>query len=355
MELNGTGNFRDIQPAVEAASPGDTIQVGPGWYQQMHTIVAPAWSAETIVAVTKDNLTLIGDAAGQTYLGMTSYYAPAGQYPKVICSVEAHDISIENMTILNVYTGVYWWQGNLKIRNCVFRNLANGVICWVNGGQIEDCRFELGNGGGSLACELTDALSITRCSFIGYGQGFTTGASAHNIDFTDCEFLDNSAAMIYDRWSTGTIRNTTITGSISSGLRVEDNSQVSLDSVHIYGGEFGLLVNTGAVMTGVNVVVEGTTFAAIDASSEGHLTLHNSHILPASGAAVRSVGYFNTPVVLDLSRNYWGTIDTDVIDNLILDGGDEPSVHCTVLYLPIANGPVPTESTSWGDLKALFR
>lgn len=348
-------DFHDIQPAVEAASAGDTIQIAAGWYQQLHQIVAPAWTAEAIVAVTKDDLTFIGAGAGQTFLGQPTYYAPAGQMPMVIGSVEAHNVSISDMTILNMYGGIYWWQGNLIVRNCVFQNLAVGVACWVNGGEIEDCQFVLGNNGKSLVCELTDSLDVARCSFVGFGQGFASGASARNINFTDCEFRENRGAMVYDRSSTGTIRNTTITGSTYAGLAVKYNSQVGLNSVHIDGGEFGLMIGTGSVVVGTNVIVEGTSFAAVDVSSEARLTLNNSHILPAAGLAVRTSGYYNTPIILDLSHNYWGTTDTAEIDNLIFDVNDDTSNHYMVQYLPIANGPVPTESTSWGDLKALFR
>lgn len=355
VELNGSGEFRDIQPAVEAATSGDTIRIGVGWYQQVHTIVAPAWTAETIVAVTKDNLTFIGAGAGQTLLGKSTYYAPEAQFPKVICSVEAHDVSISEMTILNMHDGIYWWQGHLTIRNCTFTSLANSVICWVGGGEIEDSRFELRDNSHGLACSQTDALNVTRCVFIGRGQGFTTGANAHNISISDCEFRDNTAALIFDRWSTGSISSTTIVGSTFSGAQVANNSHVNFDSVQIVGGEYGLMVSSGSVVNGVDVVLEETTTETIVAGSEAHLTLHNSHILPSAGVAVRCYGYFNAPVVLELGNNYWGTTDISTIDNMIVDGNDDPSVHCTVQYLPIANGPVPTESTSWGDLKASFR
>lgn len=355
VELDGSGDFRDIQPAVEAASPGDTIRIGPGRYQTLHPIVAPAWTEETIVAVTKDNLTFIGAGADLTILGKTSYYAPEGQDPKGICSVDSYDVSISSLTIENMKQGIYWWQGTIAVDNCTFRGFANAIGCWVSAGSIEDCHFEISNNGKALAPDLTDALSVTRCSFIGYGQGFVTGASAHNIDFVDCEFRDNRTAMVYDRWSTGTIQNTTITGSIFAGLMVTYNSQVDLAGVNIDGGEYGLIIMDGSVVNGSNVVLQGTSVAALNVASESRVTLNNSHVLPYSGVGVRTYAYFGSPVVLDLTGNYWGTTDTNSIDSMILDVNDNPSVHCTVLYEPFANGQVPTETTTWGDLKSLFR
>jgi len=46
VERDGTGDFTDIQPAVEVAAPGDTIMIGPGRYNQFHPCVAPAWTEE---------------------------------------------------------------------------------------------------------------------------------------------------------------------------------------------------------------------------------------------------------------------------------------------------------------------
>jgi hypothetical protein len=161
--------------------------------------------------------------------------------------------------------------------------------------------------------------------------------------------------MAFDRWSIGTITNTTIAGSISAGLMVTYNSQVELEGVHIEGGEYGLFVSSGSVVNGSNVIIEGTSVAALFVAAEARVTLRNSHLLPASGLGVLAIAYTGIPVVLDLSGNYWGTTDTAIIDGMISDGNDDPAVHATVQYLPIANGPVPTDATSWGSVKSMFR
>ena len=57
----------------------------------------------------------------------------------------------------------------------------------------------------------------------------------------------------------------------------------------------------------------------------------------------------------DFTNNYWGTTNSAVIDAMIQDVNDDPDIHCTVNYSPFAQMAVPTESTSWGDLKAMFR
>ena len=56
-----------------------------------------------------------------------------------------------------------------------------------------------------------------------------------------------------------------------------------------------------------------------------------------------------------MTGNYWGTTDSAAIAALIQDHQDDPAIPCTVMDTPYVNGPVPAESLSWGDLKALFR
>lgn len=57
---------------------------------------------------------------------------------------------------------------------------------------------------------------------------------------------------------------------------------------------------------------------------------------------------------IDLSGNWRGTTDTDLIDEKIYDCHDnDHSYHC-VLYEPMADGPVPVEQMSWSAVKGLF-
>ncbi len=50
-----------------------------------------------------------------------------------------------------------------------------------------------------------------------------------------------------------------------------------------------------------------------------------------------------------------GTDSAATIASWIVDGNDNPAIYAVVQFEPFANGPVPTDSTFWGDLKAQFR
>ncbi len=65
--------------------------------------------------------------------------------------------------------------------------------------------------------------------------------------------------------------------------------------------------------------------------------------------------FLNSNVTQDLTNNYWGTTDIALIESWIHDINDDSSIHSVVDFLPIADGPVPTEKRTLGDLKAMYR
>ena len=358
VELNGSGDFTDIQPAVEASADGDTILIGGGRFDQLHPCVAPAWTEDAIVAVVQDNLTFIGSGTNLTVIGMRDYYGSEFDAPKGFCSVDSYSATVKDLTIENIETGIYWERGELSVENCVLKGdhasyIAAAVI--VDNGSFKNCRFEIGGNSIALFTALTDSLDILGCVFDGYGQGIATGVSVGFISLVDCTFTGNRTALAYDFGVSSEIRNTTIAGQTSIGLYMVGNSSVALSGVHIEGGQTGILVASSSVLTGTNVVVEGTSAEALNISSNSSVLVNNSHILPSTGLGVLASAYFGDQYNLDFSGNYWGTTDADSIAALIIDSEDDPSVHCTVQFEPFANGPLPTEKQSLGSIKSMFR
>ena len=86
----------------------------------------------------------------------------------------------------------------------------------------------------------------------------------------------------------------------------------------------------------------------------GACEIHNCDLVKGSGPMVECA-FSTTQVTHDLSNNYWGTTSESDIQGWIYDHTDNPGRGATVIYSPFAGQSVPTESTSWGDLKALFR
>ena len=104
-----------------------------------------------------------------------------------------------------------------------------------------------------------------------------------------------------------------------------------------------------------NSRLTGGSYAALWlAHNAGPCEVHGCDLIKGAGPVVWCDP--NGPVVThDLRNNYWGTTDEFTIRSWITDHVDNPNVGAAVLYAPFAGQSVPTETTTWGELKALFR
>ncbi|MFH2051192.1 MAG: right-handed parallel beta-helix repeat-containing protein, partial [bacterium] len=209
-----------------------------------------------------------------------------------------------------------------------------------------------------LSCTYMDSLEVEDCVFEGFGYGFSAGAGAGRITFSDCIFDGNSNAIAYSFGAYGSMRNVTITNTVSQAVFILYNVRpIMLNDVHINGAVYGLIVDgtMGGQVIGDNVVIENTTTAAIILSADAPVSITHSHILPASGLGVRCEGYWGDFQTLDFTGNYWGTTDPDSIAAMINDQNDDPALQCIVQFEPFADGPVSAEKKSMGSFKSMFR
>ena len=137
---------------------------------------------------------------------------------------------------------------------------------------------------------------------------------------------------------------------------VEDNEITQL-------GEFGgvgiaVWYFAQSVTMRRNIVISDRKVLDIDALIVNS-DIRDNHFLREGDTAwwVWMVDYYPLPEprIIDLENNYWGTTDTALLDQWILDGNDNENVDIFIDYLPLADGPVQTESTTWGAVKSLFR
>jgi hypothetical protein len=77
--------------------------------------------------------------------------------------------------------------------------------------------------------------------------------------------------------------------------------------------------------------------------------------LPASGYAAQIEEYGAPPSrTYDFSGNYWGVTDSTAIAALIWDAHDSAAVDDYIDFVPFAGQSTPTETLTWGAVKALF-
>jgi hypothetical protein len=110
-------------------------------------------------------------------------------------------------------------------------------------------------------------------------------------------------------------------------------------------------------MTG-NIISSSDNCVYINRSID-NVEIHGNHFLRDPGSEDLYIrvrddwAYFEEHV--DFSENYWGTTDADEISQWIFDGHDSDAVTMYIDFLPLADGPVATESTTLDAVKALYR
>ncbi|ETR69498.1 MAG: hypothetical protein OMM_09547, partial [Candidatus Magnetoglobus multicellularis str. Araruama] len=113
VDQSGAGDYITIQEAINEASEGDTIQIGPGTYLE-HLDV-------------KKNVSLIG--AGPNFTWLNSASKPTDNTVSAIYINKALSGSISGMRITSNANGIHFNAGgnNLTIRNCIIDNCQYGI------------------------------------------------------------------------------------------------------------------------------------------------------------------------------------------------------------------------------------
>ena len=361
---DGSGDFTAIQPAIDAASPGDTISIGAGVYTEYRTVRLPgwSWSIEIYVYATKDNLTLIGDGPESVIIGPET--ADFGDYdPKGIVAVQTcTHLRVEGIQARNMYNGIYFYLGHNEAKNCHFTGCGDGISLFADDGAlIDSCRFESCPANGVIVWNPSDGVVIRDSYFWDCQLGIAM-EGATNVTVSNCEILgdgtiDNCRVGIqYATYSTGTISNCSLHDCSFYGITALTHSEVLLVNNEINGGQVNLFLAGVSSVSGSNNEMDGGTYATI--VNDGRmLEMHGNHILNAGGRSILlRYGWESPPdQYLDLRNNFWGTTDGDQIAEWIWDGNDDPSIHGFVLYEPFASSQIGTEQQSWGRVKALYR
>jgi hypothetical protein len=352
VEKDGTGDFTVIQDAIDAAESGDSILIGPGRFEELrvHTGLLNGVDDAAIMWVKTPGLTIIGSGSESTIIGPATY---VGEFEG------------EKTASLVVDAGA-----TCEVRDLGFENTRFEVNLFART-LMEDCRFVRYAfwADHSLFVGFCSGVVIRRVEMVDSG-GINTLPGASNLLIEDCAIEDDSdwtyAIQISNGTPNVTVRNCTIIGGSSgiqySGTGVVENCTLSgqvYTGLQVVGGghmvarrcivgtttRSGLWVSSGRLEL-YDSVLEGGTRETI--ASTGEVFVRNSHILNAGGWTV--TGRTQQPgEFIDLRHNWWGTSDPAQIEAWIDDK------YGTVLWDPINDAPIPTESSSISGLKARYR
>jgi parallel beta-helix repeat protein len=380
VEKDGSGDFTVIQHAVDAAANGDTIRIGPGRFEEFieHTNQGALWRI-CVYLDGHSRLTVLGAGPQETIIDFAPAYDP-GLYSVGISAYPSENLVIRDIGLGSFLYAISVEGGDLEISNCAFRGesptgtegiwpRASGVV------RITDCYFY------NLATGITSLddcaeLVIERCRFEGGRFGVEVQYESNlNTRVIDCDFYDCMITAIgLDFGAGGEIRGNTVRGNSRMGISLEGSGAVQvLDNDVEITSQLSPEANPWGVAlflwprVAYDVVCAGNIFRSNQVCvyapyPRERVSFHGNHILPiGDGYAVRC--YFDWDVPLDLpavlhwdfTQNYWGTTDAAQVAELILDYADEPQYEVAVDYLPMADGPIATESSIWSKVKTLWR
>ncbi len=361
VNKDGTGDFSVIQRALDVAADGDTILIGPGEYSESTMVRMPGWTydVESFAHLQADNLTIIGAGSEATIIGPTIYKgstlndSPAG----LSYAVGGRSLHISDVCIRHCCAAFF--GGVMYMDRCWIANNRDGLV-WDPigpGGWVRDS-----------VIEVTETIYDTTSFRIG------TAGLGSGIELERCTF-GNPASI-------GTVQGAVMRQCILAGLSLNSQTSATLDACTSIGAVYGISLRQG---TGIRcevldshlqgqveaLFVEGSapggSFVVENSRLEGgsdsviHLAynagacaIHHCDLIKGSVLAVHCTA--GGPLTVhDFTNNYWGATSEAQIDAWIFDHSDNGLLGATVLYVPFAGQSVPAESTSWGNLKSMFR
>jgi hypothetical protein len=302
-----TGTFPTIQSAVIAASPGDTISVCPGTYNES-------------VSIDK-TLTLLGAQNGvdaRTRSGANESIITMACSPVQILAdnVVLDGFTVEGSTMPDPCTIAGIWmnpgfsgtQGGAKIRNNIVQNNIIGI--------------ELDNTGAIQASVNHNLIQNNNNPGPDGGTGIDVNFGATNVVVDSNKFVGNTNSAI-DMVNAGGANNTFSNNEFDSnrraiGLANVTSSSISTNNTHnstdaatadirIFGGVSGLSISCNRMADGAGRAIRIDDSFGIGANSNITINFNNISGYPVAGLEVDTAGYAGGPGSLDATNDWWGS------------------------------------------------
>jgi len=365
VEKDGSGDFTVIQDALDAASPGDSVVVGPGRYEDFTPRAVVGGTIHAIAWVTKNNITLLGASRESVTLGPT--VMPPNSNSEIWVGVSVDPVTgivLESITLETLFGGINN-EGDLTIRD--INSSDNEERGLTNNGAfpltILDSSLER-NGDFGLFLGTDDYnVLVERCRFVDNQEGITA-RSTQGITIRDCHFEApgiNAAAGINIAWGAyGEVSNCTFgVFPLGGAIAAQGSVQLTVRSCVMDpspGGSVNMLVYDAAHVEATDNILGGADWATVDIRDRATINFYENHILNLGEYSVRVRDYFLPGTYpIHLENNWWGTMDETQVEQWIYDAPDPAGVFTPIYWQPILGAPVPTEETSFGSLKARFQ
>jgi len=300
-----TGTYSLISAAVAIASPGDTIQVCPGIYNEQ-------------VSISK-TLTLLGAKAGvdartRATTGESIINSPCGAVQIFADSVVLDGFTIQGSTdldpcyIAGIYTnpGGFGYDGGYQVQNNIVQNNIIGMEMDNTGAlpaKIEHNLFQNNNntgpdGGTGIDTNFgANKVLVNANKFVGHtNSALGNFGGGSNLTFSNNEFAANRRA----------IGVFAITASTISGNNIHNSTGADTADIRFFGGVSGVSITCNSLTSGAGIGIRIND--GCPGCPNSSITINNNNVsgYPVAGLQVDALSYSGGPGSLDATNNWWG-------------------------------------------------
>lgn len=369
VEKDGSGDFTVIQNAVDAASDGDTIKIGPGRFEDFFHNDADVW---WLARTEGKSLAFVGAGVENTVLGPEAI----GEIdsPFVLCILSYGDgtvLRVQGIRFENVQAdGIRMAEpGRIEVDDCEFENCGGGLWgSFRDGGWIRNCAFY---GIDDLAARCIELYApsvgvvIEDCHFQDSWTGVSGDwAGSHDNVIRRCQFEGGRSGVRFATGASAIIEDNLFHWQSASAIIGPDPGTLTIENNHIDmtgSGGYCLLTYTGSgeyILRNNTMISDGVIICFY--TSRMSMECHGNHFIRKSDSAWYIHPGESGPShhqgdlrILDFTDNYWGTDDPAEVAAWIFDHDDDPGYWYTIDFEPMAD-PVAVEASSWSDIKRLF-
>ncbi|MDD5707005.1 MAG: right-handed parallel beta-helix repeat-containing protein, partial [Kiritimatiellae bacterium] len=331
VEQDFSGDFWNIQNAVDIAEDGDVIEIGPGRYQEYSTVYnSNGWPILHVYAnIGEKSLTLIGSGTGVTIIGPEdpNFHPWPGVDVAIVNAYESRGLTMSGITFdHSPFLLVHIDRAtSLHASDCEFRDARYGVVgSYTAGGSIVQCRFENLSQTGVSVFNPTTNFRVEDCTFTNvYGPVALNWSPAY-CDVINCVMIGGRIGVSFSGGSSGRIIGCVIGNFVNYGVSLLDSGDVEIhDTVIEQSTGWGMSLGgatTALIHDNVISTQSGGCVYLPDPCDGMRFT--NNSLIRGGGYLAKTNDYFPfTPAVyFHLENNYWGTTDADEIATYIIDG-----------------------------------
>ena len=355
MEADGSGDYQNLLQAAIALADGDTLVLGAGRFETINVFIDGYCRRDAVVILMNDNITVLGQGPESTIIGPASGGSPASDADGVSLTCSVEGLTLSGLTIENLDDGVEAY-GEIRIEDCRFTNCDIGADIHPSVGHIQNCSFDTGRAGMWVVGGGGDSFQVSDCTISGFEYGIASASLYLTVSHGEISQCDNAMWAMGGVGESVSFTGVNITGCIN-GVAAHHMSgpTLQLQDCSVVVDNHALDLNAESEVLISDSILESLGGTTILASHDSEITMHNSHILaPEGNLRISLSGYFDVEE-LDLSGNFWGGLDVSQIPDFIHDHLDDPALSATVVFLPLADGPVAVDQIKWGQLKAQYR